>query len=251
MSNVYFTSTILRNLKKQGKITPDADGYYTVVGGGLNVFNSVGHYYTADGGARQLFEKSSAFMRRVTKGTLYGEVDHPSAHGMKEDEWIQRLYEIPKQTSCIHIKDVWLDDSYGKLYVPDNRNMIAIMLKVKPSGGMSKVAEDAFQNNLENACFSIRSFTRDYAQNGRRIRVLDEVVTFDLVTESGVERATKYHSPACETFVDVAMTNRIVDRIKAKGSSTVGLESSQLAYLDTIKQEKIFLPTKSKLTSWK
>jgi hypothetical protein len=43
----------------------------------------------------------------------------------------------------------------------------------------------------------------------------------------------------------------MVDMIKAKDATTVGLESSQLAYLDTIKQEKIFLPTKSKLASGK
>lgn len=249
--SVYFTATILKNLKKQGKLQPDSEGYYTVVGGGLNVYNSVGHYYTADGGARQLFEKSSAFMRRVHGSTLYGEVDHPSSTGLSEEQYITRLYDIPKKSSCVHIKDIWLDADYGKQFVPDNREMIAIMLKVKPAGGMAQVAESAFSNPNENVCFSIRSFTRDYAQAGRRIRVLDEVVTFDLVTESGIKQATKYHSPACETFVDIELNDRIIDRITETTSNNIGLESAQLAYLQTLRSTKVFLPSKSSLSDWK
>lgn len=214
MSVVKFTATRLNNTGKQGILKPDSDGYYTMPIGGLNAFNSVGHYYPLEG-AKHLFESSSMFMRRVAEGALYAELGHPKqTPGMSNDDYLQRILTLEETNLVAHFKEIWLDGSYGKNN-PEfkNPNLIAIMAKVKPAGPKGHVLKGAFENINENVFFSIRALTRDFVQRSVRQRVLDTIITFDNVNLNGIANANKWSSPALESICEQSFTTKQLERI--------------------------------------
>lgn len=179
-AQIKFTSTKLNSSRKEGLLKPDSDGYYELIIGGLNTYNSVGEYYTADG-ARALFEQSSSFMRRIKNGCLKGESGHPKKlPGMSADDYIRRVLTIEETNVCCHFKEIWLDESFGRQN-PQYRNnaLVAVKAKIKPSGPRGEALRASLENKNENVCFSIRAFTKDYYQRGQTIRVLDQIVTWD------------------------------------------------------------------------
>lgn len=198
-STVRFTCTALPQ-DKQGILVPDDNGYYTHVLGGLNVFNSAGEYYTYEG-ARELFESSSSFMRKVTLGQLYSENGHPEwTKGMKEDEYLHRYLQILPSNIVAHISEVWLDMEGVK--DANGNTVIAVMGKVTPSGDKAQILKDDIANPKINTCFSIRAFTDDKRVAGIVNRRLTTIVTFDKVPSPGIQFATKYSVPALESYME-------------------------------------------------
>lgn len=177
MSQIKFGCSALNGTNKTGIIPKDADGYRTMVVGGLNIFNSAGQYYSYDG-AKSLFESSSQFMRRVSRGSLRGEVGHPKQEkGQSFDDYVQRILEIRESNVCVHFKEIFLDSNSIKDV--NGKAVVAIMAKLIPSGPHGAALEKSLENKNENVCFSIRSFTKDYYDRGIEIRELKNIVTFD------------------------------------------------------------------------
>ena len=201
MSIVKYTATKLNAIGKEGSIKPDANGYYTIIVGGLNTLNSAQEYYTLDG-AKELFDSSSIFMRRVANGSLKGEVGHPKAlPGMSKDDFMGRVLRIEETNICSHFSEIWLDENFGRNNPRfNNPKLVAIMAKVKPIGPKGPYLKEAFENKGENVCFSIRAMTRDYYSKGVNHRVLAAILTFDWVTEPGISISNKFDSPATESF---------------------------------------------------
>lgn len=211
---IKFTATKLAGTGKQGILRPDADGYYEMVVGGLNILNSAGEYYLL-AGARWLFDKSSIFQRRVANGCLKAETGHPKMeNGMTYKQYVSRIFSIEETNVCAHFKEIWLDESYGsKNPALGNPTMTAIMAKVKPTGPKGAGLESALNNPHENVCFSIRAVTKDHYERGQCYRVLDNIVTFDWVTEPGISIATKWSSPALESMVNEVLVEDVVRSI--------------------------------------
>ena len=215
--SVRFTCTSLVGSNKKGVLPPDENGYRTMAIGGLNIVNSAGQYYTA-AGAKDLFESSSAFQRRVRRGVLRSEVGHPKrAPGQPMDEYMQRVLCIDERNVCAHIAEVTLD---FENYVGPEGPIVAIVGKVAPSGPFADMLERMFNNGQENVCFSIRAFTSDYMSRGMTHRVLKNIITFDYVNEPGIAIAEKYKSPALESFEDSIVTQSQL--LRATNSDTVG-----------------------------
>lgn len=231
---VKFTATRLGSSGKKGVITPDAEGYYEVVIGGLNTFNSVGEYYTLEG-AKSLFERSSIFMRRVLSGCLKGETGHPKrAPGMSKDDYVKRILSIEETNICCHFRDIWLDPNYGRnnphLKMPE---LVAIVAKLKPAGPNGPALEKALQSPGENVCFSIRAMTKDYFNRGTCYRVLAQILTWDWVTEPGIACSTKFNSPALESFSleslsEERVTRATIERIATQVEEGVAIEASNV-----------------------
>lgn len=230
MSNVRFTSTKLAASGKAGILPPDENGYYTLPIGGLNAFNSAGQYYTLEG-AKQLFEKSSVFMRRVGNGNLKGEVGHPKKlPGMSMDDYVHRILTIEETNVCCHFKEIWLDENYGKMNPQfKNPGLVAIMAKVKPSGPKGESLKASFENPDENVCFSIRALTRDFYDRGQTYRVLQQICTWDNVGEPGIANATKWASPSLESLSETAVTLNQLERIAQEQGTAISMESRELA----------------------
>lgn len=233
MSSVYFSATKLPALGKQGKILPDADGYYELVVGGLNCYNNTkSHYYLAEG-AKELFGPGSLLHRRVANGCLRAEVGHPTRRPNESmDSFISRMLDIDRDNVCAHFKEIWLDFDFGKKNPHyKNPDLIAIMAKVKPSQPKGHILQESLDNPNENVCFSIRATADEGYQRGRKVRVLKEVIAIDFVNEGGILVASKWDSPATESAsnseISMILTESILKRVSSDAESVFATESSR------------------------
>lgn len=202
LGTVSFSCTALMGTNKAGELKADASGYYQVVLGALNFFNSQGQFYVYEGEAKKLFESSSSFMRRIEGGNLRGEYGHPRMlPGMSMRDFMYRCNDIHEQSISHHIRKVWLDSK--NVTGPDGRPALAILGEVKPSGPNGPALRESLDNPSENVCFSIRSFTKDQPRNGVIHKELVSIVTWDFVNEPGISVAQKWKSPSLEAYFDV------------------------------------------------
>ncbi len=239
MNGLYrFTSLKLPN-NKRGILKPDNEGYFTIVVGGLNIYNSMGQFYALEG-AKDLFESSSSLMRRIQRGALKGEVGHPRKEpGMSQESYIQRLYEIRETNICCHFKDITLDMNYG------NNNgrpgVVGIIAKIAPAGPHGLALEKALLNPNENVCFSVRGITDDFYEGGKYVRVLKQIVCWDWVTEPGIDIAEKYKSPSLEdhslvleSLIEETINKNMIENISKLSFKGHALESTKDSINETL-----------------
>lgn len=198
LNSVRFACTSLAGSNKVGNLKKDANGYFEVIVGALDVYNSAGQLYVYEQ-AKNLFESSSQLMRRVSRGALKGEYGHPKPlPGMTNDQFANRVMSVYEENTCCHHKEITLD--FDRVKDEKGKPVIAIISKVCPSGPHGPVLERSLSNPDENVCFSIRAFTDDYREGGTYKRVLKTIVTWDYVTEPGIAYAEKFKAPALEHF---------------------------------------------------
>ncbi|MNU19612.1 hypothetical protein D3C71_78430 [compost metagenome] len=228
LNSVRFACTSLAGVNKTGQLKKDKDGYYELVVGALNVFNSAGQLYVYEQ-AKHLFEESSQLMRRVRRGALRGEYGHPKlVPGMSNEQFAGRVMSIDEAMVCCHHKDVTLDYS-GRVKDERGQPVLAIINKVLPSGPYGAVLEKQLDNPNENVCFSIRAFTDDTRDRGITKRVLKTIVTWDYVNEPGISAAEKFKSPALEGLLDLSFSRGELERsVRAVQRSGLAQEASLL-----------------------
>lgn len=227
MNSIKFTCTAMAGMNKVGSIKPDSKGYYPMVVGALNMFNSAGMYYVYDE-VKSLFEDSSSLMRRVSSGALRGEYGHPRcAPGMSHQDFARRINDIYEPNTCCTHRELELD--FKNYTGKDGKPIVAIISHVQPSGPLGHVLEKQLKNPDENVCFSVRSFTRDWLENGVVNRAIKNLVTFDYVNEPGMSVATKYNSPALESLSeDVFTKGNLTTALFTPGESGIALESNAM-----------------------
>lgn len=226
-----YQCTALVGSNKQGTLTPDEDGYYTLIIGGLNTFNDASAFYPLEP-AKGLFSTSGALTRRVSNGNCKGECGHPKpAPGQNGRDFLQRVLQIEETRVCCHFRKIWLEEEGVK--DAQGRPIVAIMAEIKPAGPMGPALKEALENRHENVCFSIRSITNDkmnpagYVQKNIR-----QIVTFDWVTEPGISAANKYNSPSLESFDETTIVPEHLDAIERQYKATgVSMENSGLCGL--------------------
>lgn len=225
--------TALAGTNKAGIMRPDEDGYYTFLVGALNINNSAGARYLHDQAAKDIFESSSSFMRRVQNGSCRAEWGHPKrTPGMSNRDFIGRVLQIYEDNVCAHFKEVWLEPTN------DGSGVIRIYAKVKPMGPKGKYLQDAIDDPNQDVCFSIRSLTDDTVVNGRVHKSLRTVVNFDFVNEPGIHLAKKWNSPSLESVDELLITDAMLASMERKRiecgigleNGTVSLEEIRNAY---------------------
>jgi len=259
---IKFTETVFSEKNKKGVLVPDSDGYYTVVVGALNSYNSAGEYYTAQD-ALQLFENSSHFMRRVKNGALYSELGHPKKHpDMSMEQFYQRVISIEETNICAHFSEVWLDFQFGKNNPElNNPDLIAILAKVKPAGAKANALQLALENPKQNAAFSIRGLTENKYVNGRVERRLTNIITFDHVTEPGIKIADKVMAPGLEQriasegyqvseAIDTIIDKSVFKKVLSNSMSHVGMESSNRELFNDILKTLDGKQKTNRLANW-
>lgn len=236
IASLQFSCTTLLGTNKVGDLKADADGYYEMVVGALNMFNSKKEFYTYEA-AKRFFTDSADLMRRVDKGVLRGEYGHPSMDAylglpeqQRQDAWFQRLYELRESEICCHHMKLWLD--FDRVRDKDGNKVIAIISKVKPSGPRGPILEKQLQNKNENVCFSIRSFANRRRFGNRVYKDIVDIVTFDYVNEGGMLNAQKYLSPALESMesheMEINRTDLTLIRRSLQKNDGSSLESARI-----------------------
>jgi hypothetical protein len=223
LNSVKFTCTSLAGTNKVGLLQKDANGYFKIVLGALNVYNSAGQFYVFEQ-AKELFVSSSALMRRVQRGVLRSELGHPKKlPGMSDDAFAHRCLSIYEENVCAHIKSVELD--FENVKDQNGRPVIAIVGWVCPSGPNAASLERSLNNPDENVCFSIRAFTDDFREQGIVKRILRQIVTWDYVNEPGISVAEKYKSPGLEEYNEVVTRGQLERAIASASMSGMAHES--------------------------
>lgn len=190
---IQYTSALTKT-QKQILSKPDENGYYNIVIGGLNVFNSVGEYYTLNG-AKKFFERNSVLMRRVKRGLLRGELGHPKRMPKETlSQFISRLPYIDEKNVCVHYKDIYLERTGSE------KDPVIIKANLKPSGPYGNVLKESLENEDENVAFSIRSITNNALVNGVVIKNVVSIYTWDYVNEPGISKATQWNEVGLETI---------------------------------------------------
>lgn len=224
MQRASYSCTALMGTNKTGKLTPDTDGYYTLVLGALNVFNSGGAYYPL-GPAKAVFESSSGLMRRIEAGNCKGECGHPKQQpGQSVRDYLGRLMRIEETLVCCHFKEVWLEE--GSVKDKSGRPVVAVIAKVRPTGPLGPALKAALENPHENVCFSVRSLTNDTMVGGVLHKNIKTIVCWDWVTEPGIAVATKYNSPSLESMTETTFTADHLSAVQAvQEEEGIGTES--------------------------
>jgi hypothetical protein len=225
-------------------LKPDENGYYTVILGGLNCYNSAGAYYVARN-STELFTSSSELMRRIKTGQLRGELGHPKRDpGSDLQSWLARAMTIDEQKVACHISEVWLDHSFGKNNPKmNNPDLVAIYGKVRPSGPFGQCLKETLENPKENAAFSIRALTEDKRVNGRLEKTLVQIITWDYVNEPGLSLANKWGTPTLEDRVSTILeSSDMVDILQRGVDLKISQESASPVIQDTIKRLKKMAP---------
>lgn len=206
MNSIKFACTALAGVNKSGNLRQNDQGYYPMVVGALNMYNSAGEYYDYEPAAA-LFHESSQLQRRAARANLRGEYGHPKPlPGQTNNDFAIRVMSIYEDRVSHHIMELTLD--FENFKDAKGNPIIAIIGLIKPAGPMGKFLEDSIKNPNENVCFSIRAFTDDHRVGLVLHRHLKTVVTWDYVNEPGLSVAEKWNSPALESQMIHTFTRR-------------------------------------------
>lgn len=201
VSSVKYQQTTLQE-GKRGVIPADSNGYYPIVLGAFNAYNTSKAFYPLPA-MEKLMTESSRLQRKISNGQLKGEYGHPSLENLTPKQVISRVLQVKEDNICCHIKKVWLE--------PTPQGPVATWGMVKPSGPKGEYLKASLENPDENVAFSIRSFTQDSYQRGTLVKNVLEVVGWDYVHEPGIPQATKWGSPSVEAFNEVMVSKATVD----------------------------------------
>jgi len=199
VSNEIIFTTIKSN-NQSAILEQDDKGYYRIRVGGFNVFNSGGAYYSIAGVKELIENKSSSLNRRLKAGYLKSEAGHPVYQpGMSKPDFYARNMKIEITKVACHIRDIILIPTSEKSGVGSDE-IYHVDLWIKPSGPYGDALKAALDNPDENVAFSIRSFTQDKIINGIQVKKILQIITWDWVTEPGVNKASKWGKLAIESL---------------------------------------------------
>lgn len=197
MSGILITNTMLSQFGKKGVIKPDAYGYRRVVLGGFGICNESNIYYDAPAAVNAI-NTNSVMQRKLKKGMLFGEADHPDITGLNMEEALSRLCDIKVKYKSHNIRNLCiLTDKYRDA---NGRFFTSVEGDVAPSQNQyGDDLERDFNDPYQNTAFSIRSIL-DTVRSTDTYRYISIPITWDRVGEPGIAYANKYFSQACETF---------------------------------------------------
>lgn len=239
-----YNCVALAGVNKGATLKKDNDGYYFVLLGALNIFNSEGIFY-AFNESKHVFDRSSVFMRKIMAGNLFGEEDHPPyEQGMSESAWIERNEWIETKNVAFHIREIELKPTDE---LCNNLPVVEIWGWVKPNRDRGPLIAEALENPHQNVCFSLRAIVREGRVNGVLTRRIDRMVTFDWVIEDGLQICNKYSAmqrgskvaqESSRTYVDRPIHRHTLEAIifDKSASTTVATESRRGALREIAKE---------------
>lgn len=213
-NKVFFSVSVLDDIdgNKLKALRPDADGYYKVCVAVLGEKSRNGPMYDVDSIVKQI-NTDTIFHKALVEGNLYGEWGHPPY-----DAPIERIDVIMEDRISHHIKRLFTGE-------PLSTGGIPIFAELKPSGKYGPLLEKSLLSKYENTAFSLRSLiTQKYDSKLKcPYRTVIRLVTFDFVGMPGYLQASKWFSPATESYNEYV--REITPEMLFKDGQRVALES--------------------------
>lgn len=230
MSVVYIGSVDL-DLPDVGKyekiVSGDLKGCYKVIAGGLGVVNSEGHYFPATREIRELFSRSSTINRSASKNVLKGEADHPKKMvGESKDSFSFRFMSVSTDRVAFLIRAVEILDATPMS--GQNNLVYPIALAIEPIGVFGDALKSDLDNPNSNTSFSIRCLSKRGTDNsGRVTRSIFHVITWDWVTEPGINISDKKHAVEMSSrTTEMYSSEELMDIIDSMSNDDMTMESS-------------------------
>ncbi len=213
------------------KMKADENGYYRIILGAFNVDNAHGVGYPLTERVKALFQPGGIVRRRLDNGICRGEYDHPKISGMKFEEIMYRLSIIDPMFISHHIKSMELKPIKDH----NKKEIVAVYGMVKPCGPYGDPLQKSMENREENVTFSVRAFNSVAIIGGKLNKLVEDIVTYDHVSEQGIKAANKYDSVVLEKFdKDITFTKMDCDNA-IKHCNEISLESNQIETLTMIR----------------
>ncbi len=166
----------------------DDQGYYKVILGAVNSYNSLGEYY-GDNYVEDLFKPDTYIGRMLANGSLLGEVNHPQfVPGMSKFDYFMRNNRVDQLNASHFIKNIEIVNS-GKIEGGRPKKLIVGWIKPIESNPGGKILKELLDTPGANVCFSVRCIieptsTRDNIK-------IKSIITFDWVDLPGIKEANK------------------------------------------------------------
>lgn len=247
---IVFTTAKPTGENKQ--LQQDEDGYYLVILGGLNIFNENGAFYLAEGVQDLIKKESTVFYRRLTRGYLKGEVNHPAWEpGMTKNDYFIRCNKIDKDRTSHHIKEIILEPTEISSGF-ETRKIVLIKGWIKPSGPRGDELKRDLDDPNINVPFSIRSFTMDDTTTRPVTKLIQQIVTFDWVDEPGINRANKFSTlnggteqpKVSNESMEIVLDSLDIKNLIASSTTIENIGHESMDFVDSIKElQSIFKST--------
>lgn len=211
---ISFGNVILAQSGKRGILRPmDDSGYYLINAGGFNIPNRSGITYRANDYIYECMGPESDLSRRVKRGEVYMELDHPPQYYLEKIngqivrtkitdlfEWILRLRTIVMDRVCGHIRKIHWEVTGDKNAPIYNR------IEATPFGPFKDMLQQSFDTPDINTAVSVRTVTKPQKM-GDRTREVDYFTGYDYVPEPGMDHANKHMTAGLENYLhDGALT---------------------------------------------
>lgn len=238
MSTKSFVFSAAAPVGENTQLEQDGNGYYYCNLGEIDAYNEAGNFYLAKGVEDLIKNESGAFYRKLTRGYLKGETNHPKyVAGMSKHQWIMRNLDIDKDRVSHSIRQIDLIPTGIKTIGPDGIPRETIKIK-----GWIKPIDDRLKKDLDdpnaNVAFSVRCLTEDVEiKPGIFIKTIVELITFDWVEEPGIRTANKFATVSGESLNSISISLEDISSLTVnivKSTSGVSTESSE-SIIDTLK----------------
>ena len=239
MGQLVFTSRIANVVKDKNGLKKDSEGYYYVRLGTIGVPNASGIVYLFTQELKELFQNSSPFMTRISNGYLRSEYGHPQQEtGQSNEAYFARLTRLEPTKQCGHFKEIVVKEGEEG---PGTATIYGWFL---PNGPYGEFVKEELDNPNINSAFSIRTLAKQFMQNGRLVRKIVTLVTWDYVTTPGIATANKIGALEEDLFVLDTGNLEDVDKliceleVKKENNLVLGNESENEIIGEVIRELK-------------
>lgn len=254
MSNVIFSieTNINQNGKKLKSLQPDNEGWYhgvplAVVDDNIITWNNTLH--DAQSFIQCLQNPNLGFRKRLEKGDLFGEYNHPFLPSLdpRDPKVLARLLWLEPSKKAVHYKKI------SVVKTEDGLQLVTSVLK--PMGPYGQYAKEQLEDPYIDYSSSLRAISEERTKNinGKKVsyRRMIALITFDAcVPGGGYPQASKrYANISLENFLEMISHDGLLEI--ADTGLTVSYESllTQSELNDILKSSKIQLT--GKITAYK
>lgn len=181
-------------LNKKKSTQGAAEGSYRHILGGFDICNENGIFFPYVDSVKKMFGANGLVRRRLEQGYLRAEYGHPNLSGMDLREKLSRVALIDPKNVCAHFTSISIEPKKDE----NGKDIVLVYGDITPAGPYADALQKDLDNPNINVAWSVRSFSHPVVYQGRSAIILDDIVTWDYVTEPGIKKACEFTSAVME-----------------------------------------------------